>query len=126
MPGKTNLAADATSRHPSKFIESVGIDLLSAGDLEEIAYVSALTHHASDLMSIFWKEIVDATSDDSCLCNLRQFILQGFPGDVKDIPPEIKPFWNVRDCLSITEGGVTLYNDRVVVPHVLQKCILEV
>ena len=126
MPGKTNLAADATSRHPSKFIESVGIGLLSAGDLEEIAYVSALTHHASDLMSISWKEIVDATSEDSCLCNLRQFILQGFPGDVKDIPPEIKPFWNVRDCLSITEGGVILYNDRVVVPHVLQKRILEV
>ena len=126
MPGKTNHAADAASRYPSSYSELASSSLLSTIDLDEVAFNSALSHDASDLMSISWNEVVDESCRDETLFVLKDVMKKGFPNTIQSLPDCIKPFWNLREALSLTEDGVVLYGDRVVIPKLLQERALEV
>ena len=42
----------------------------------------------------------------------------------KDLPYEAKPFYNIRDYLSV-DGDLVLYNGRIVIPRGQRKEILS-
>ena len=60
LPGKTNSAADATSRHPSpanEFAELRSLSLHSEMDDAESAMAASLRHETYDIIAISWERI---------------------------------------------------------------------
>ena len=87
MPGKTNFAADATSRHPWYY---QSIDCLSLGDLNERLTVAAISHEVTKVTSIKWDALVKETERDSVLSELFRAILEDFQGTYKELSPYLR------------------------------------
>jgi hypothetical protein len=111
LPGKTNLAADATSRHPSPIghidglLQDCGeIDLagvydslasIQCADGNEHAFIAAICQDALAVTSLSWTAIATATKNDSAMASLIDTIGLGFPVEHKDLPHAV-PFWRYR------------------------------
>ena len=74
-PGKTNLAADATSRHP---YSPASICQLSIGDLQEHLIVASISNETLRTTSISWETIVNETKCDMVLSELHREIFKDF------------------------------------------------
>ena len=120
MPGKSNLAADATSRNPSP---SVAINSLSIDDQMELALAAAVQGEAAEVVALPWSRIVEETRKDDNMWALVQTIENGFPDADKDMP-HAAPYWQYRDALYTSDGAV-LYQDRVIVPPSLRRTVLN-
>ena len=117
MPGYTNVAADATSRHPP---HGVVVESVSDKDVEEELMVASIGQETEELTSITWSDIVTQTESDPVLSELIQAIDEGFVGKYKFL----QSFIRYRDSLYNT-NGVVMLNDRVVVPKFLRKTVLS-
>ena len=139
LPGKSNCAADATSRHPCPTsainilsiaevaenhttVASVrsAVNMLSIADVEEHHIVASIRSDTTNLTSISWKTLEDETKHDSVLSQLTNAIQNNFQCDVSGI----SSFLRYRDCLYI-DNGVIMYQDRVVVPKSLRASVLD-
>ena len=117
LPGKTNLAADAASRHP---VSGPSICQMSQGDLTEHLMAAAINQEVTSMTSISWQTMVTETERDPALVELTKAIIEGFCGTYE----LLAPFLRYKDSLYI-QDGVILYNDRVVVPNSLRPSVLE-
>ena len=147
LPGKTNSAADATSRHPSPNgqhaeddntanVFLIGAEVLSHhpspkgdltdGDRTEIALVGSRIREAVARTAILWSEIVSESSADPTLSLLASAVKQGFPPTLRELDSSLAPYWNIRNSLVVMEGDVVWYNDRLVLPLSLRPRALEV
>jgi len=122
LPGKTNHAADATSRHPSETSEIS--TLLSHQDMIEVAGSTNLKHSVTDSIAILWDDLFSATSADTGMTALRSAVENGFSGTARPDHPEITSYWPFRHSLFVVDG-VVLFNDRVVVPPSLRQKVLH-
>ena len=52
-----------------------------------------------------------------CLVHLPE---EGFPNNREDVPPEVQPYWQYRDKLSLVDSVVML-GDRVIIPSPLRS-----
>ena len=120
MPGKSNLAADATSRNPSP---SVAINSLSTDDQMELALAAAIQGEAAEVVALPWSRIVEETWKDDNMWTLVQTIENGFPDAEKDMP-HAAPYWQYQDALYTSDRAV-LYQDRVIVPPSLRRTVLN-
>ena len=111
VPGKTNLAPDATSRHPSSSTE------------DEIVIAAVIRNDTEKLTSITWAHLSSETQADPHLSVVYQAVLAGFPDSFRD-DPAASSYWQYRHSLHITDG-VIIYNDRVVVPSSLRPNVLD-
>ena len=125
LPGKSNHAADATSRNPSPSSQTES-DLFgspSAPDLVEVALMAAIHTATGELGTMSWSLIAKETSSDeplSCLLNLIKQGDQSLAGS----HPSLEPFWPV--CESVYEHeGVLLHQDRVIIPQSLRRQVLQ-
>ena len=127
MPGKTNLAADATSRNPSPRINDYSDDashaLLSENDGMEICHNAAICEDVSSTFCISWSDLKAATAADAVFHRLAFLLENGFPENRGDLAQEIIPFWNFKDMMYVHDG-VIMYNDRVVVPRSLRPSVV--
>ena len=57
-----------------------------------------------------------ATQDDDELAILKHTIMQGWPKNVKQVPPELQSYWTFWEELTI-EDGLILKGTRIVIPH---------
>ena len=124
LPGSTNIAADAASRHPatSEFFATIsGADRDSIDSLKE-ALLASLRQNTRDELTLNWDEIARHTASDAALNDLLSAIQSNF--DV-NFPPEggIRQYLPYRDGFYISDG-VILYNDRVVIPPQLRHRVL--
>ena len=55
---------------------------------------------------------------------LKHTIMQGWPKSIKQVPPELQPFWTFREELTV-EGGLILKGTRIVIPTKQCKAFLE-
>ena len=115
MPGKSNLAADATSRNPSPST--------SINDQLELALTAVIKCEASQVSSLPWSRIVEETAKDKDMHALLQSVENGFPECDKNLP-HAAAYWQYRDALYITDGAI-MYKDRVVIPPSLCRTVLE-
>ena len=117
LPGRTNHAADATSRYPAP---GVSVNILHSEDQAESFLMSAIVCEIGEMMAIPWDKLVRATRNDQSMLTLIRAIKQGFTGSYKSI----SQFMRYRDALFVSDG-VVLYKDRVVIPRSLRKAVLE-
>ena len=124
LPGSTNTAADAASRHPatSEFFAIIsGAERDSIDSLEE-ALLASLRQNTRDELTLNWDKIARHTASDAALNDLLSTIQSNF--DV-NCPPEggICQYLPYRGGFYISDG-VILYNDRVVIPPQLRQQVL--
>ncbi len=117
MPGKTNHAADATSRHPSPYTD---VSMLLFEDYSESCIAASISRDAEQITTIPWSLLAQETSKDPVLSDLLSAIAEEFKHDY----PSISAYMRYRDSLYITDG-VVLYKDRVIVPSSLRRSVLE-
>ena len=117
MPGRTNVAADATSRNPSY---SNSLVPRSYHEDNEQLMVAAISQEAEDVISVSWRDIVRHTESDPALSELIKAISEGFVGKYR----LLHAYMRYRGSL-YNNMGVVMYRDRVVVPPSLRKCVLD-
>ena len=124
LPGKSNHAADATSRHPSLSGSANGLSLGSPRipDTVESALMASIRDDAQELGAISWSLLARETAADACLGHLLSLIEHEGRVDVND--PALASLSPV--CGSVyAQDGVLLYHDRVVVPPSLRPSVNE-
>ena len=128
LPGKTNNAADATSRNPSPrvndYSDEVSQSLRTMNDDAEICHLASISDEVSETFSLAWPDLQAATSADPTLDLLSHVVQKGFPDSKSSLPDQLKPFWNIRDALYV-QDDVIIYDDRVVVPTSLRKIVVN-
>ena len=65
-----------------------------------------------------------ATPADDELAILKHTIMQGWPKTIKQVPPELQPYWTFREELTI-EDGLILEGTRIVIPGKQHQAILK-
>ncbi|XP_067655939.1 uncharacterized protein [Haliotis asinina] len=108
--GKDMTVADALSRAYLQTSESE-IDGLERINMIDIISVSPDRY----------AEIQKCTAEE--LPTLRDYILNGWPDNPKDITPDVKPYWNCRDQLAVSDS-VIYKGLRLFIPPSLSKHML--
>jgi hypothetical protein len=120
LPGKTNFAADATSRNPSP-----NNSIPPAMEDAEHAMIAAIHRDTNHLTTLSWECIATATSADPTLHLLLDVIVEGFPVTRCATDTSVSTFWAYRESLFVSDG-VILYQDRVVIPPSLRDNVLQI
>jgi hypothetical protein len=68
--------------------------------------------------------IREATDKDEQLSAVREQVLRGWPESASQVPKLVRPFWSIKDYLSI-EDGVLFMSWRMVIPESLRVEFLE-
>lgn len=63
------------------------------------------------------------TADNPKLRAMIEFIRQGWPKNIKDLPKDLRPYWSFRDELA-TESGVIFKGRQVLIPDTMTADIL--
>ena len=116
-PGKTNFAADATSRYPCLHSS---VCHLTLGDLSERVVVAALSNETTKITSIPWDTLASETQRDEVLSELSRAVIEGFGSTYKNITQ----FMRYKDSLFV-QNGVVMYQDRAVIPKSLRPVVLD-
>lgn len=124
LPGKTNLAADATSRHPTfSTAEEVDVNSLELSDQTEHAVMASIRQESEELTSISWQILAQQTAADDGMQALLDTVHAGFP-ETSRSDARTAPYWRYRDSMYASDG-VVMYEDRVVVPPSLRNQVLR-
>ena len=96
-------------------------DALSRSPLQEnitMLYVNNLDSTSLNRASLL--KFKDATEKDDVLKHLKQVISCGWPDNKDDLQPELRPYFNYRDEMSLEDGIITR-GERIVVPSSLRQ-----
>ena len=118
VPGKQLYIADTLSRAPQP---------LTAGEADELheeveTFINGLVQSwpvTEQRLDTYRK----AQADDVVLSQVRTYCSSGWPSQKPRLDSLI-PFWRVKDSLTISKE-LLLYNDRIVVPCMLQRDVLN-
>ena len=119
-PGKNHNAPDALSRAPVD--DPHPEDELAEKKVEgHVRAMIAATRDTDPRVN----EIMKASMNDPEYVDLIELIIDGFPQEKNLLPLNMRPYWGVRDSLSIDEDGLILYGCRLLVPNALRRVMLE-
>ena len=124
LPGKSNHAADATSRHPSQSSteNTVSLGSPSFPDIAELALMNTIRNDTQELGTISWSLLLTETAADVSLGPLQRSVEQGKP--IASDDPTLTSLRPI--CKSLyAEEGVLLYQDSVVVLPSLRHRVLQ-
>ena len=85
--------------------------------------VYQITHQLPASIDSLHQLRLSAQADDE-LALLKHTIMQGLPKSIKQVSPELKPFWTFREELTL-EDGLILKGTRIVVQNKQCKAILK-
>ena len=116
-PGPEIFIADWLSQHNHK----ENIDKAINGLDIRVDVVQVVTD-VPECMSI--QQIQQATKQDEHLQRLQCFIITGLPDAREQLHQDIKPYWSIKDEMSVIDGVIT--KDRcIIIPKVLQQQVLD-
>jgi len=69
-------------------------------------------------------ELQKETANDDQLAPLLKQITEGWPETVENIPRMLRPYWSIRDLLSV-DDGLLLKGSSIIIPKIMQKSILD-
>ena len=108
VPGKDVPVADALSRiSPSGKTEIQGLDVTIHELTPELSYIQV-------------KSIQEAIKENQVLQLLMQQLMSEWPEHSKQLPVVLRPFWQLKDHLSIEHACIT-YEGRFYIPQVLRE-----
>ena len=124
LPGTSNHAADATSRHPSQSSteNTVSLGSPSFPDIAELALMNTIRNDTQELGVISWSLLATETAADVSLGPLLRSVEQGKP--IASDDPTLTSLRPICESL-YAEEGVLLYQDRVIVPPSLRRRVLQ-
>ena len=109
-PGKEMILPDSLSRLPNTATgEEIKLNMT----------VSFVSFSQERIM-----ELREATQQDELLSLLKEYIIEGFPEKQRELPPELRPYFSIRDELSI-ENGMILKGEQLIIPKLLQQWYLN-
>ena len=108
IPGKENYIADALSRVPQQTSDS-HMELFSISLENEVSEVVPVTLH----------DIKSETACDETLQLLIQTATHGWPRKFSAVPEPVKPYWNVRNEISVIDG-IVFKSEKFVIPTLLR------
>jgi hypothetical protein len=105
-PGKEMYISDLLSRFcpPSTYVQ----DLEFVDPMVGICEIRL----ANQLVK---EQFMYATEQDSTMQVLTNYVLKGWPSQLRYCHPAAKPYWNIRNAIS-EHDGLLFYMDRVIVP----------
>ena len=113
IPGVTNHLADCLSLIGDQK------DSIKFPELQVYQITQQLPASSDSLHQL----IVSMQADDE-LALLKHTIMQHWPKSIKQVPPELQPFWTFREELTV-EDGLILKGIRIVIPNKQCKAILK-
>ena len=113
IPGVTNQLADCLS-HMGDQNNSIQLPKLQVYQITQQLPASSDSLHQLRLLM---------QADDE-LALLKHTIMQGLPKSIKQVPPELQPFWTFREELTV-EDGLILKGTRIVILTKQCKAILK-
>ena len=81
----------------------------------ELCSMTTVSVHIPDVRLT---EIRDATTTDEQMVTLAWYIKNGWPEDRRNVPEEIREYFDMGDTLGIEEG-VLMKGERMIIPHKL-------
>ena len=118
MPGNTNSAADAASRHPT-LSACQSLAMIEDDEAEELMN-AAIAKDLREAMTVTWDQMAVATKNDAVLATIIRHLEDG----TTISEPMLSHYIRYRDSLYI-HNNVVMYQDRVVVPELLRPAILQ-
>ena len=131
--GKMHQLPDALSRapvdHPSSEDEETEHEVAHQTRSVLLAYISNASNENDDggnppVQDAILDKIRDAARTDETYQKLTEVVLHGFPDHKTDLPDEVRPYWSVRERLSI-DDGLLVCGARLVIPHSLRREVLD-
>lgn len=117
VPGKQQVVADVFSRKPTCDTDDTEL----AHDVE--AYVDAIQSGWPASPGKL-TEIRRATEEDEVLRSVADFVIAGWPTREEAVPHTLKPYYQVRAEISISDG-ILIYGNRIVIPVGMQGEMLN-
>ena len=117
ISGKMNVIADALLRVTPLDFEAHDVD-------KEVLAVNILTYAAIEEREK--TELLRETDKDEELQALKVVITKGWPAKRSNLVPNLHPYWNYHDELTI-EDGIIMKNQKILIPSSLkQKYIAQI
>ena len=82
--------------------------------MEKDIITATISSH-NKIHAVTWDRVKDETIRDPYMARLADVITNGFPAASSHLPPQLQPYWQYRDKLSIVDQ-VILFNERIVIP----------
>lgn len=124
VTGKDNVVADALSRAPMRSSDPVEkFEKLNVYRVFEEVSEMKLTNFLS-IADARLTEIMNETAQDRTMQTIISYIQEGWPKTVDRVPDNAKIFFNYRNELS-TQEGLLFRNDRLVIPYVLRRKLVD-
>ena len=132
MSGKDNSFSDATSRNPVCSSDAevscseilAGVMLMESGEDDADAAAVFSSNDDKQFRAITWEMVKQETSSDEIMRNLNILISSAFPEDKNELPPELLPYWAIRNNLYMLDG-VILMKDQVLIPASLRGSVTQ-
>ena len=109
---KSVLLADTLSR------------LVKAGRDPEIPGLDVNIAQVLHIKPSYLESLQEENKSDETLQNLRNFIMNGWPESMQDLPEKLHPFWCFRDELTVLDG-VAFKGNRILVPDNMRPSTLK-
>jgi len=121
--GKEMFLSDTLSRLPNpsrkKELRLDEVDTIDVEDSDTLNLDMDLVHFGNNKR----QQLIEETARDPILHQLSQLINDGWPDTIKEVPPDLRPYWSYREELGIA-GGVIFKGRQVIIPEALQADIL--
>lgn len=116
---------DNEDKLPEKELEVYGIQINNKKIDEAFAEINEVNvFKYIPITDITLNKVKQATHEDKIMQKLINVIIEGWPKDIKYLDESLKIFWTHRDEL-ITQQGMVLKGDRILIPGGIRKDILQ-
>ena len=124
IKGALNCAPDALSRHPVS--DPLPLDLHAERDLgnEPEVTIADIRAMSCSQESLRLHELRRHAEEDCCLQQLRHYVLAGFPEHRSQLPEVCRPFWNIRNQLTL-DNDLLVYGCRLLIPAAMRREVLR-
>ena len=103
----------------SRAFSTDGNTVSAQSNLERVCMIQSLPMTEHRIL-----EIKKATASDDEMKLLKSIIINGWPGDKLQLPPEVLPYFSIRDELSV-QDGIIFRGERAVIPAELRNFLKE-